>query len=139
MDSPLTSLSTSHSIEPPTLSIPLLNDVDTIQRPPKTCVTLETTINKGGRASVKNVNFSTFSAPTIFGCCMITMDSPMLSHRDGDTCEFTSLSVALPFPDDASGSLAGIIKVGEGYGTFDKYSERFSSATIKNRSLDSYQ
>ena len=52
MDSPLTPFSLSYLIEPPDLSILKLNAVATIRRPPSTRVTLETTINKGERASV---------------------------------------------------------------------------------------
>ena len=92
---------------------------------------------RGARVS-KNANFSTFSPPTILGCCMITMDSPMLPTRDGDTRESTSLSVELPLSDNVSGNLTDIIKIGKGSGTFNKCSERFSSATIKNRSLASH-
>ena len=93
---------------------------------------------KGGYASVKNVDFLTFLPLAIFGCCLMTMDSLMLSHRDGDPLDYTSLSVVLPLSDDASGSLADIVKVGEGSGTFDKYPERFSSVTINSRLLDSH-
>ena len=60
MDSPLTSFSISYSIEPPALHIPLLNDIANIWRSPSTCVTLETKINKGGRASVKKLIFRRF-------------------------------------------------------------------------------
>ena len=54
----------------------------------------------------------------------MTMDSPMLSPRNGDPCEFNSLSVALPFSEDASGSLANIVNVGKGSRTFKKCSEQ---------------
>ena len=47
----------SHSNEPPALSLPLFNAVSTIRRPLITCVTLETTINKVGRALVKKCQF----------------------------------------------------------------------------------
>ena len=66
------------------------------------------------------------------------MDSLMLSPRDGDPHESTSLSVALKLYDDASGILTNIVKVDEGSGTFGKCSERFSSATMNSRSLDSH-
>ena len=69
---------------------------------------------------------------------VMTMDSLLLSPSDGDSCESTSISVALPFSEDASDGLTNIIKVGEGYGAFDERSERFSSTTINSRSLDSY-
>ena len=68
----------------------------------------------------------------------MTMDSPMMSPCNGYPCESTSLSVALPMSDDASGSLTDIVKVREGSGTFDGRSERFSSATINSRLLDSH-
>ena len=42
------------------MSLLLLNFVATIKIPPRTCVTLETTINKGGCASVKKSNFRRF-------------------------------------------------------------------------------
>ena len=130
MDSSFTSFSLSHSIKPPLLYLTLLNSVAIILRPPIIYVTLETTINKGGRASVKNVNLSTFLPPTIFGCCAMTMDSPMLSPSDGYPCESTSLLVTLQLYANASGGLTNIVKVGEGSGTFDECPERFSSATI---------
>ena len=60
MDSLLTDFSPSHSIEPPALSLSFLNYVSTIQRPPTTCVTFETTINKGVTHQFKNVNFWCF-------------------------------------------------------------------------------
>ena len=138
MESPLTSFSLSYSIEPPALSLPLLNAVATIRRPPSICVTLETTINKEGRVSVKKSQFLTFSPPTIFGCCAMKMDSPMLSPRDGDPRESTSLSGGLPLSDDVYGGLTDIVKVGEGSRTVDERSERFHSATINIRSFDSY-
>ena len=137
VDLPLIYLSLSYSIEAPALSLPLLNAVAIIRRPPITCATLETTINKGGRASVKNFNFSTFLPPTLFGCCAMTMDSPMLSPHNGHPPESTSLSVSLTFSHDASGSLTNIVKVREGSGTFDKHSERFSSTTINKTLSDS--
>ena len=62
----------------------------------------------------------------------MTMDSQMLSPRDGDPHDYTSISVALPFYDNASGGLTDIINVGEGSGTFGERSECFSSATIIN-------
>ena len=42
----------------------------------------------------------------------MAMDSPMLSPRDGDPNDSTSLSVALQFSEDASGGLTYIVKVG---------------------------
>ena len=68
----------------------------------------------------------------------MTMESQMLSPHNGDPRGYTSLSVALTFSEDASGGLTNIFKVGEGSGTFDERSERFSSATINSRSLDSH-
>ena len=68
----------------------------------------------------------------------MTMDLPVLSPLDGDPRDSTSLRVALSLSDNAFGSLNGIVKVGEGSGTFDKNVERFSSATINSRSLDSH-
>ena len=53
MDSPITSFSLTHSSEPPALSLPLLDAVAAILRPPSTCVTFEMTMKKGGQASVK--------------------------------------------------------------------------------------
>ena len=66
------------------------------------------------------------------------MDSLMLSPRNGDPRESTSLSVALPLSDNESGGLAGIVKVGEGSGTVNKHSEHLRSATINSRYFDSY-
>ena len=66
------------------------------------------------------------------------MDSPMLSPRDVDPREYTSLSVALPLSEDASDGLTEIVKVGEGSGTVGERLERFRSATINSRSFDSY-
>ena len=63
----------------------------------------------------------------------MTMDSSMLLPRDGDPRESTSLSVALLFSDNAYVCLAYIVKVGEGFGTFDKRSKRFNNATINSR------
>ena len=117
MDSPLTYFSLSHSIKPPALSLLLLNDVATIRRSPSTCVTLETTINRGGVRQLKNIDFSMFSPATIFGWRTMTMDLPMMSSHDVDRRDSTSLSVALKLYDDASDSLTNIIKVGEGLGT----------------------
>ena len=68
----------------------------------------------------------------------MTMDSPMLSPRNGDPRESTSLLVSLSLSEDAPGSLTNIVKVGKGSGTFDKRSDRFSSAAINSRSLDSH-
>ena len=62
----------------------------------------------------------------------------MMSPRDGDPHESTSLSVALPLSEDASGGLTDIVKVGEGSRTVDERLERFYSATINSRSFDSY-
>ena len=66
------------------------------------------------------------------------MDSLMLSPRDGDPHDPTSISVALSLSDDASGGLTHIIKVGEGSGTFDEHSECPSSTTVNSRSLGSH-
>ena len=62
----------------------------------------------------------------------------MLSPRDGDPRESTSISVVLPLSDDASGGLTYIVKVGEGSGTFDERLKRFSSAKINSRLLDKH-
>ena len=77
-----------------------------------------------------------FPPPTIFRCCAMTMDSPMLSPRYGGPRYSTSLAVVPPLSDDASGGLTNILKVGEGSGTSDKRLGRFSGVTINNRSLD---
>ena len=61
------------------------------------------------------------------------MDSSVLSVRDDDPLESTSLSVVLPLSEDASGGLTAIVKVGKGSGSFDESSEHFSSATINSR------
>ena len=68
----------------------------------------------------------------------MTIDSPMLSPCNGDPCDSTSLSVALTLSEDASGGLTDIVNVGEGSGTFNGRSERFSSVKINSRALDSY-
>ena len=67
------------------------------------------------------------------------IDSPMLSPRNGDPIESNYRSVALPFSYNASGVLTDIAAVGEGSGTVNKPSERFSSATINSGLFDSYQ
>ena len=66
------------------------------------------------------------------------MDSPMLSPCDGDYYESNSIYVALPLYYSASSGLTYIIKAGEGFGTFDKRLEHFSSATINSRYLESH-
>ena len=136
MDSQLTSFSLSYSIEPHVISLPLSNSFAIIQIHPSICVTLETTIHKGGRTSVKNVDFSTFLPTTIFGCCAMTVGSPILSPRNGDPLGSNSISVVLTFSDDVYGGLTNIVKVSKGYGTFDERLECFSSATINSRLLD---
>ena len=76
MDSQLTSFSLSYSIEPHVISLPLSNSFAIIQIHPSICVTLETTINKGGRASVKKCRlFHVF----------FTDDFRMLSNDNGLT------------------------------------------------------
>ena len=62
----------------------------------------------------------------------------MLLPRDSGPRESTALSVALTLSDDASGGLADIVKVREGYGTFNERSERFSSTNINSSFLDSH-
>ena len=119
------------------MSLPLRNNVDTIRRPPNTCVSLETTINKGGRTSIKS-QFFDVSPQTIFGSCAMKMNSLLLSTRDGYPSEPTSISMALEFSDYESGSLTSIIKFGEGSGTVDERSECFSSATIISELFYSY-
>ena len=66
----------------------------------------------------------------------MTMESLILSPRYGDPRDSTSLSLALTFSYDDYENLADIVKVGEGYGTFNECSDCFSSATINSTLLD---
>ena len=83
MDSQLTSFSLSYSIEPHVISLPLSNSFAIIQIHPSICVTLETTIHKGGRTSVKKCRFFDVFATDNF---RMLYNKDVITYAGGGMC-----------------------------------------------------